>query len=114
MAVVSYKCPNCDGELVFDPRTQRYRCEYCASAFSQEEMNRLQPEAEEENRKIANGSKGKNSENAENAHARMAENPENAHVPQEEAGSIYYCPSCGAEIVTEETTAASFCLPGML
>lgn len=109
MAVVSYKCPNCDGELVFDPRTQRYRCEYCASAFSQEEMNRLQPEAEEENRKIANGSKGKNSENAENAHARMAENPENAHVPQEEAGSIYYCPSCGAEIVTEETTAASFC-----
>ena len=49
MAVVSYKCPNCDGELVFHPRTQKYKCEYCASAFSQEEINRLQPKAEGEN-----------------------------------------------------------------
>lgn len=44
MAVVSYKCPNCDGELVFNPRTQKYRCEYCTSAFSQEEFDQMQPE----------------------------------------------------------------------
>ena len=38
MSVVSYKCPNCDGELVFDPITQKYKCEYCISIFSQEEI----------------------------------------------------------------------------
>ena len=48
MAVISYKCPNCDGELVFHPATQKYKCEYCASAFSQEELAQLQPAAEEE------------------------------------------------------------------
>ncbi len=23
MAVISFKCPNCDGELIFDPSTQK-------------------------------------------------------------------------------------------
>ncbi len=31
MAVISFKCPNCDGELIFDPSTQKYKCEYCNS-----------------------------------------------------------------------------------
>ena len=26
MAVISFKCPNCDGELIFDPETQKYKC----------------------------------------------------------------------------------------
>lgn len=47
MAVVSYKCPNCDGELVFNPRTQKYKCEYCTSAFSQEELSQMQPGRQE-------------------------------------------------------------------
>lgn len=25
MAVISFKCPNCDGELIFDPETQKYK-----------------------------------------------------------------------------------------
>ena len=33
MAVISFKCPNCDGELIFDPSTQKYKCEYCFSLF---------------------------------------------------------------------------------
>ena len=28
MAVISFKCPNCGGELIFDPETQKYKCEY--------------------------------------------------------------------------------------
>ena len=49
MSVVSYKCPNCDGELVFDPITQKYKCEYCISIFSQEEIVDMEPEAAESN-----------------------------------------------------------------
>lgn len=49
MAVISFKCPNCDGELIFDPETQKYKCEYCGSKFTQAELDALQP-AESEKR----------------------------------------------------------------
>lgn len=39
MATITYKCPNCDGGLLFDPSTQKYHCEYCQSSFSQEELD---------------------------------------------------------------------------
>lgn len=101
MAVVSYKCPNCDGELVFNPRTQKYRCEYCTSAFSQEELDQMQPE-------------GAHQSQPEGAHQPQPE-PESwrqentPSIEPGEEGNIYHCPSCGAEIVTDDTTAASFC-----
>lgn len=88
MAVVSYKCPNCGGELIFNPNTQKHKCEYCFSDFSQEELEQLKPEE----------SKEETIENYE----------EEAETEGKEA--VYYsCPSCGAEIVTDETTAATFC-----
>lgn len=40
MAAITYKCPNCDGGLVFDPSSQKYHCEYCLSDFTQEEIGR--------------------------------------------------------------------------
>lgn len=83
MSVISYKCPNCGGELIFDPESQQYQCKYCFSKFHQEQL-----------------------EAAGSAAFSEAET-----VEQENEGTavIYTCPSCGAEIVTEETTAAAFC-----
>ena len=49
MAVISFKCPNCDGELIFDPATQKYKCEYCISTFTQEELDEMTPEESTEN-----------------------------------------------------------------
>lgn len=69
-ALISYKCPNCGGGLLFDPEIQKLKCEYCQSEFTEEE---LQEQKE-------------------------------GHGPV-----VCSCPSCGAEIITEETTAASFC-----
>lgn len=57
MAVISFKCPNCDGELIFDPETQKYKCEYCGSKFTQAELDALQPaESKEMNAGAADGS----------------------------------------------------------
>ena len=39
MAAITYKCPNCDGGLVFDPSSQKYHCEFCLSNFTQEELD---------------------------------------------------------------------------
>lgn len=87
MAVISFKCPNCDGELIFDPESQNYKCEYCDSKFTQEELEALRPAQEEEQEKTQG---------------------EEQEKEQKEA-VIYHCPSCGAEIVTDATTAATFC-----
>ena len=40
METISFKCPNCGGELLFDPERQDYHCEYCESRFSEEELSR--------------------------------------------------------------------------
>ena len=39
MATVSMKCPNCGGELIFDPKSQKYKCEYCGSDFALDEIS---------------------------------------------------------------------------
>mgnify|MGYP002616689005 CR=1 FL=1 len=44
MAIISFKCPNCGGELIFDPATQKYKCEYCNSLFTQEELDAMSVE----------------------------------------------------------------------
>ncbi len=48
MSVITYKCPNCDGGLIFDPESGTYACEYCLSKFTQEEIDvKEQPETGE-------------------------------------------------------------------
>ena len=38
MATIIYKCPNCGGDLRFEPQEQNFQCEYCLSEFSKEQM----------------------------------------------------------------------------
>ena len=92
---ITYKCPNCDGGLVFDPASQKYHCEYCLSDFTQEELERLSPEM--------------------NRRELEYQEPDCREPNRREPGSaeaqpvLYTCPSCGSQIVTDETTAATFC-----
>lgn len=93
MGVVSYKCPHCGGELIFSPSAQKYQCEYCLSDFSQKELEEMEPV-----------------ESSEEKVEEFTENNENGGKTEEEKEAVAYrCPSCGAEIVTDETTAATFC-----
>ena len=88
MALVSYKCPNCGGALTFHPESGTFQCDYCLSEFTKEEIEEAALKSE--------GSAG---------------------MPEEDAGTepggsrmvSYICPSCGAQVVTGETTAAAFC-----
>ena len=87
MDTVSYQCPNCGGSLIFDPEQQKYHCEYCISYFTEEELETKAQVKEALAEKIQ---------------------AEEATVQEAEA-LLYHCPSCGAEIVTDDTTAATFC-----
>ncbi|MCI8658805.1 MAG: TFIIB-type zinc ribbon-containing protein [Lachnospiraceae bacterium] len=85
MAAIIFKCPNCGGDLRFEPEKQTFQCEYCLSEFSEEQMNQS-----------AFGQKDETGQ------------PEKEMSPEESVG-VYSCPSCGAQIVADETTAATFC-----
>lgn len=84
--VVSYKCPNCGGGLRYQPGTG-FECEYCLSRFTQEQLD------------------------AETQTAQPS--PESAAAPQTDAqpgeAVVYSCPSCGAQVITDVTTAATSC-----
>ena len=54
MEIQSYKCPNCGGGLVFDPKTQKFKCEYCLSAFTEETLKEME-EAARSQRKLRSG-----------------------------------------------------------
>lgn len=92
MATVTYKCPNCGSGLTFDPSSQQYKCEYCISEFSQEQLEKMTPQKASEQTVQAEAASDSETEYASGGSA-----------------LLYTCPSCGAEIVTDETTAATFC-----
>lgn len=92
MGVITYKCPNCDGGLVFDPSSQKYHCEFCLSNFTQEELDQEYSQGPDHGREPEYSQDQEHSQNQEHSQA-----------------VLYSCPSCGAQIVTDETTAATFC-----
>ncbi len=87
MSTSSYKCPNCGGGLKFNPELQKSKCEYCLSEFSEAEL-------EKTTRAIEEKAAGRSGTEAESRHSHL---------------KGYACSSCGAEVVTEETTSATFC-----
>lgn len=103
MAVISFKCPNCDGELIFDPSTQKYKCEYCNSLFVQEEFEAMEPaESTEQYESVAE-------EYMQGSTTEETSSWKETDGTSSQQAVRYSCPSCGAEIITDATTAATFC-----
>lgn len=109
MAVISFKCPNCDGELVFEPSSQQYECPYCSSHFTQEQIDEMQPQ-KQPSREIGAAAFGGGRQEFKSETASGGDK-EDTESEKEDGGEavVYSCPSCGAEIVTDATTAATFC-----
>lgn len=107
MSVVSLKCPNCEGELIFNPRTQKYKCEYCGSDFLITDIENF--EAEGDSFSDTPGEEGDSFSNASVKEKESSADGTETDGEEEARALVYTCPSCGAEIVTDETTAATFC-----
>lgn len=112
MQITNYQCPACTGPLHFAGESGKLECDYCGSSFDVAEIEALYAEKEE---KAAQAM-----EQAESA----------AQAPPEAAGDgsqwdtsdlsedwgaegaqmrSYSCPSCGAELICDATTAATSC-----
>ena len=96
MAAVTYQCPNCSGGLLFDPATQKFHCEYCSSLFTQQELEHLA---------AAEAARNAQEEENKSSQSRAYSGTEDF----EQHAVAYSCPNCGAQIICEETTAATFC-----
>ncbi len=175
MGIITYKCPNCGGGLTFNAGKQKFRCEFCLSEFTQEELDEIEkrelkktegktepqedtvkksgvngkitgkvvgmhtvkkpqpvegeqaaegPQAVHKTRTAAAaagtfGSAGQKAAAPESTKQKAAVSESTGREMTDTTGStgkkktvtpiMYNCPSCGAQIVTDDTTAASFC-----
>lgn len=110
--VTNYQCPACTGPLHFVGASGKLECEYCGASYEVAEIEALYAEKEE---KAAAAQQA-----AEEANA--GQNPPSADGDawdtsdfSEDWGAegdgmrAYSCPSCGAELICDENTAATSC-----
>lgn len=105
MELMTYKCPNCGGAIVFKSENQQFQCESCDSIFSEEQLKIYDD---------ALKAKQAAEQTAEQpiAEASDESNYDWQQMPGEEQledVNTYSCKYCGAQIVTDLTTAASEC-----
>ena len=102
MATLNYKRPKCGGPLQFNPETQKFLCEYCYSEFTDKEVQERYAEREQQ--------QTRDEREVERAEKKKAEAQQQGDDNGEEYAVSYTCPSCGAEVITTSTTAATQCV----
>lgn len=90
MEAVDYKCPSCNAYIHFKPKLQGWECEYCGSKFQLDDLE-------------------KNKEKFERAPVRK-EKEEKQEKEFSIAMDVYNCPNCGASVITDTNTSATFCV----
>ena len=115
--VTNYKCPACTGPLHYDSASGQMSCDYCGSVFTVAEIEEFYSDKNEQ---------AENAFNAAQAAAQTAPQSEeqtedsvdvdwdlssagSAWGAEGEGLRAYNCPSCGAELICEATTAATSC-----
>lgn len=96
MNTVAYKCLNCGAELEFSPSKQAFTCKYCQSDFTEEALKAVYDQVEQEAQATADQS----------AETLRSEKDTDAFV---NGTNLYTCSSCGAQIIADAETSATFC-----
>lgn len=104
--VTNYQCPACTGPLHFVGESGKLECDYCGSAYEVSEIEALYQQKEEQAVKAH--------EDAQDEEAKARDGWDtsglNGDWGEDAAGmKVYNCPSCGAELICDESTAATSC-----
>ena len=111
--VTNYQCPACTGPLHYSAKSGKLECDYCGSSFDVADIEALyaQKEAEAAAAKEAADAKAE----AAKAEAPAGDGDWDTSGLSSDWGAdadslrVYTCPSCGAELICDETTAATSC-----
>ena len=99
MKTVDHKCPSCNASINYNPKEKNWVCEYCGSKFTLEQL-----EENEKNFKETNVNNSK--ELKEEKKTKEEKDKKEEKVEMDE----YFCEDCGAKIVADKNTAATFCV----
>ena len=117
--VTNYQCPACTGPLHYSAKSGKLACDYCDSSFDVAEIEALYARTEAEAAAAKHAADAK----AEAAQAAKAEAAEAAAASggwdtsdlsrdwgaEADGLRVYSCPSCGAELICDQSTAATAC-----
>ena len=110
--ITNYQCPSCTGPLHFSSVSGRLECEYCGAGYDVAEIEALYAEKEQQ---AAAAHQAAQAADAEQAATPADGNAWDTSGLGEDWGTdgaamrAYSCPSCGAELICDETTAATSC-----
>lgn len=90
LGTLDHKCESCGAVLKFNPHGQNWACEYCKRVYTKEEVDAYEQK------------RGVEELTSETEAVKLETNAEGM--------DIYSCPNCGAEIVADEATSATFCV----
>ena len=96
--ITNYQCPNCTGPLHFAGESGQLECEYCGTAYDVAVIEQLYADKEQAAAEAGTeprwdiGEAGGDWSEEESAHMK-----------------VYNCPSCAAELICDDTTAATSC-----
>lgn len=84
---LDHKCPGCKAPIFFVPKLGKWKCEYCNGEYTLEELQKFN-------------------------NASSVEHNKDIHLTEEtqEIYDSYKCKNCGAEIVADNQTSATFCV----
>ena len=104
--VTNYQCPSCTGPLHFGSESGVLECDYCGSRFSVEDIDRMYAE---KNADAQAASEEREAKQTVHEAAWDMESAGEQWGEDEDSLNVYNCPSCGAELVCDKTTAATSC-----
>lgn len=100
---MTYVCPSCGASLRYDGKNGKWVCDFCDSQYTKEELEQKGAgSTQEENQTIS-------PENQSDVQFSYDEHIAESTYDRSHLRA-YHCPSCGAEIVTDDVTAATFCV----
>ena len=108
--ITNYQCPACTGPLHFAGASGKLECEYCGASYEVAEIEAMYAEKE---KKAAEAQQAAEEQRSQQGAA--GDGAWDTSGLQEDWGTetdtmrSYSCPSCGAELICDETTAATSC-----
>ncbi|MBF0578918.1 zinc ribbon domain-containing protein [Erysipelotrichaceae bacterium RD49] len=125
---MEYKCPNCGGELHFDPKIDKLKCDFCGNTYAlsdfevHDRSHRHDPlqnghpsnDQDHEPIEVFDPDAVYGADALDEAPQKASEAGFNKATDDsteiEEDLVVYSCPHCGAEVVTDNDTVATTCV----
>ena len=92
--VMEYKCPCCGGAISFDSESQQMKCPFCDSSFEMEVLKAYDDELKNELPSDMSWDFDSSDQWASS---------------EQEGIMVYSCQSCGGDVISDSTTAATHC-----